>query len=165
MGHFHPFSMAMLNNQMVFLIFRQLRTTLHMVLPCASIRFRNGQLDVLCGSKMVIEGPKKTGARSIAVWCVQNMGLLFNNDSIWFNNNWSWISRINRSISFLLALLSSVPHHALHCAPAGLDLPGVALVVVPDANFSGFLRTAPCQTYSDSKWFRCLIVVSSWICR
>jgi len=41
-------------------------------------QFRNGQLDVLCGSKMVIEG---------------------------------------------------------------LDLPGVALVVVPDANFSGFLRT------------------------
>ena len=86
-------------SSVLFLIFRQLRTTFDGASMCfqhvqmlgttpavLSIRFRNGQLDVLCGSKMVIEGPKKTGARSI-VWCVQNMGLLllFNNDSIIIN--------------------------------------------------------------------------------
>ena len=59
----------------LFLIFRQLRATFYgaSMLPACTktltvhldvwtttavnIRFRNGQLDVLCGSKMLIEGP------------------------------------------------------------------------------------------------------------
>ena len=59
------------------------------------LRFRKGQLDVLCGSKMVIEG---------------------------------------RRAKLRCGTLKA-------CAPAGLDLPGVGMIIVVDANSPGFLRT------------------------
>lgn len=63
------------------------------------LRFRKGQLDVLCGSKMVIEGLAEVA-------------------------------------------LDLRPHEfAMDVIGTGLDLPGVGMIIVVDANSPGFLRT------------------------